>query len=290
MVVKMANKRFEKACFLLAFLFLSCEGTVNQKRIVVSGIDHRAYNGMVVGVLILESLDPGIDPVAFGGIKISGTGNVVVPLKSDNQLASDWNESGEFYIVLLLPDLNSKASGIKELIYTDGVTPNQDGSNIPKYRIAGSLSKIALNQFYDPDRETPVQNNSMDNGNTHQKSIVITDIDHSAYNGLTAAIQIMTSPDSNVDPVAFGEVRISGTGDIVIPLKSDDQLVADWNGYGEFYIMLALFDANAQLPNIKAFIYTNGIIPNQDGSNIPRYSIAGDVSKIVWNQLYELGR
>jgi hypothetical protein len=84
------------------------------KRIVITGIDHRAYNGVSIGALILESLDTAVDPVAFGGTKISGIGNVVLPLKRDNQLALDWNGSGEFYIVLLLPDSNAKGSGIKE--------------------------------------------------------------------------------------------------------------------------------------------------------------------------------
>lgn len=287
----MTNKMFEKFYILLVlgFLFLSCEENANQKRIVITGIDRRAYNGMSIGALILESLDPAVDPVAFGGIKISGIGNVVLPLKSDNQLALDWNGSGEFYIVLLLPDSNAKGSGIKELIYTNGIKPDQYGANIPKYHIIEASSKIAFNQFYDPDQDAPAQNNSIGGGNVRQKTIVITDIDHSAYNGLTAAIQIMISPDSNVDPVAFGEVNVSGTGDVVIPLKSDDKLTTDWNGYGEFYIMLVLFD-NAQFPNLKAFVYTNGIMPNQDGANIPRYSITGDVSKIAWNQFYELKR
>jgi hypothetical protein len=61
----------------------------------------------------------------------------------------DWTGTGDYYVFLSI--LNSEGSTEKLFVYTGGVTPNQDGSNVPKRNFTDlyELTTLSFTSFLD---------------------------------------------------------------------------------------------------------------------------------------------
>ena len=119
------------------------------------------------------------------------------------------------------------------------------------------------------------------------KTIGITNFPGSTYNGRVAGILLYRDINDD-DPVTVGEVIIYGNPNILsFSLKTDTDLKYDWTGTGSFIVFLVISNSRGNDVE-KMFLYTDGAVPNMQGSNIPKFTVNSEYSTIGFNQFYDI--
>jgi hypothetical protein len=127
---------------------------------------------------------------------------------------------------------------------------------------------------------------SSSTSNTDPKTINITGFPGSDYSGKLAMIMLSPSFASlaREEISAVGATPISGTN-LNFPLFSDVNMNTRWNGTGEFIIMLGVGTQTGDIE--KMFLYSD-VMPNNMGTNVPKYSITGAASTIPFTDFIDI--
>jgi hypothetical protein len=125
--------------------------------------------------------------------------------------------------------------------------------------------------------------------NTGQKTIIISGFPGSAYSGKIAVIMFSPSFESLAaeEVTAVGGGQISGTT-LTLPLYTSitaSGFGPSWNGTGDFIVMLAVTTSTGDVE--KMFLYSD-VMPNDTGSNVPRYHITDTVSTIPFTDFIDV--
>ncbi|GHV86150.1 hypothetical protein AGMMS50230_17580 [Spirochaetia bacterium] len=138
------------ALFVFSCLFLGCENPSGSEPVPKELSIYLGTAGdwetRVFVLTVQENLDSGI----VAGSKRNGVSlaSCPFPLKTPYpQLTENWTGSGSYY--LFLTQMDSTATKIENIyLYTNGVTPNENLSNVPKYNITGKHRLDKWADFY----------------------------------------------------------------------------------------------------------------------------------------------
>jgi hypothetical protein len=98
-------------------------------------------------------------------------------------------------------------------------------------------------------------------------------------------LPFMPSP-RGISHIISDSIEVSGQ-DITFPLRQNGiwaEGKADWNG--SFYVLLDVFKEGEKYTIDRTYVFSNGIIPNEQFSNIPKYTI-GKTNIISFNLFME---
>ena len=140
------------------------------KTLTITGMN--THNGKDVIVFLSAAYD--YQQAIANGRGTVTSGKITFDLKQGSSLSSgnNWTGSGNYYIFLIIEEsgnyyislIGGQGEGAekeKMYVYTNGVTPNQDGSNVPKYSFLDTttIAIIGLDKFYDVS--SLMRNNSL---------------------------------------------------------------------------------------------------------------------------------
>jgi hypothetical protein len=269
---------------VFSFVFAGCEtGTsptanADPKNIIITGFPRSDYSGKAAMITLHSSSNvEEATAVGYVSIPINGTG-LTIPLYNDENLETRWNGSGEYYVLLMIGNIEGDIE--KAFVYSDD-KPNAGWTNVPAYSITELVSTISFNDFHDIT-DWAKENGAIPTIKVDPKTIIITGFNGSAYNNKFASIALLSPENGKMAAIGFG--LISGNKS-TIPLYIDENLETMWKGSGEYYVLLMIANDKGDIE--KAFVYSDRE-PNYSWTNVPAYSITESESTILFSEFYDI--